>query len=296
MQEVVEVSRCAGAREARTHQLVLVARGIRCSVSYDLDAIRLYVAAEDADRARSEIAAYLAENAGYPEPAAPPLRTVAAPYLPTAAGIAGYGMILFGVFGLQRRQSFGVDWTELGAAQAGAIVDGALWRAATALTLHADLGHLLSNLVFGAVAGAMVAAQFGVGAGWLAILLAGMLGNLVNAAFQPEAHTAVGASTAVFGALGFLAGAAQAVRRPGWRLGLRRWAPVVAGAMLLAFLGFGGERVDVGAHVAGFAVGVALGLAAVRWPAIDLDDPRVQLTAAAACPAVLAISWLLALL
>jgi hypothetical protein len=76
---------------------------------------------------------------------------------------------------------------------------------------------------------------------------------------------------------------------------LRRWAPVAAGAMLLAFLGFGGERVDVGAHVAGFAVGVGLGLSVVHWPALALDSARLQLRAGLGCLAVLALAWALAL-
>jgi membrane associated rhomboid family serine protease len=295
MLEDVEVSRCADARQARTHMLVLVARGIRCRMSQDADAVRIYVAASDADKARSEIAAYAVENP--PRAADPeiPLHRAAAPFVPAAAGITVYVVLLLGLFGLQRRGSWGLDWTGLGALDAGAVQEGALWLAATALTLHGDLGHLLSNLLFGSVVGAMVAAQFGVGAGWLAILAAGVLGNVLNAGFQPDQHTAVGASTAVFGGLGFLAGAAQGARRPGWRIGLRRWAPVAAGAMLLAFLGFGGERVDVGGHVAGFAVGVGLGLGVVRWSALALDDARVQLRAGLACLAILGLAWALAL-
>lgn len=294
MSEFVEVSRSTQPREARTHVLVLIARGIPCRLSDDPDAWRIHVAAEDAERARAEIAAYVAENA--PEPPGPEIGLRAAvPYLPAGAGAAAYAMVLFGVFGLQRRHSFGVDWTELGAANAGVMMDGALWRAATALTLHGDLGHLLGNLVFGALAGTLVAAQFGAGVGWLAIVLAGVLGNLLNAAFQPDPHAAVGASTAVFGALGFLAGAAQRARRPGWRVGLRRWAPVAAGAMLLAFLGFGGENTDIGAHVAGFAVGVALGAGVTLLPLAQLVRPKVQGLCAAAALLLLAVAWAAAL-
>ena len=39
-----------------------------------------------------------------------------------------------------------------------------------------------------------------------------------------------------------------------WRGGVRRWAPLGGGIMLLVFLGFSGERTDIGAHVAGFAM------------------------------------------
>lgn len=292
MHDPVEVSRCHQPREARIHALVLISRGITCNISNDSDAVRIYVDAEDAARARAEIEAYRAENA--PEPGDLPLRQMAAPHVPAAAGVGLYLMVLFGVFGLQRRHSLGLDWTELGAAQVGAMLNGELWRAATALTLHGDLGHLFSNLFFGAVAGTMVAGQFGAGLGWLAIVWSGVLGNLLNAAFQPEAHTAIGASTAVFGALGFLAGAAQRARRSRWRLGLRRWSPVAAGAMLLAFLGFGGERTDIGAHVAGFAVGVALGLLVMLLPPSWTERPAVQWGSAALAAATIGGAWLAA--
>jgi membrane associated rhomboid family serine protease len=295
MLDDVEVSRCPDARQARTHMLVLVARGIRCRLAHDPDAVRIYVDARDADKARSELAAYSLENPARPAEPELPLHRAAAPFVPAAAGITVYVVLLLGVFGLQRRGSWGLDWTEVGAVNAGAVQEGALWLAATALTLHGDVGHLLSNLLFGGVVGAMVAGQFGAGAGWLAILLAGVLGNVLNAGFQPDSHSAVGASTSVFGGLGFLAGAAQGARRPGWRVGLRRWAPVAAGAMLLAFLGFGGERVDVGAHVAGFAVGVGLGLGVVHWPALALDSARLQLRAGLGCLAILVAAWALAL-
>jgi rhomboid protease GluP len=72
-------------------------------------------------------------------------------------------------------------------------------------------------------------------------------------------HAAIGASTAVFAALGILSGHAWSARPVRWRGGIRRWAPIGAGLMLLAFLGFGGERTDVGAHVLGFAIGAASG-------------------------------------
>jgi drug/metabolite transporter (DMT)-like permease len=41
--------------------------------------------------------------------------------------------------------------------------------------------------------------------GWLLILLTGVFGNLVNASLQLPGHIAIGASTAVFGAIGLIA-------------------------------------------------------------------------------------------
>ncbi len=88
------------------------------------------------------------------------------------------------------------------------------------------------------------------------ILLAGGAGNLLNDLFEPASHTSIGASTAVFGAVGLLAVLALRDGAMQWRSGIRRWAPLAAGVMLLFFLGTEGEQVDVGAHVGGFAAGV----------------------------------------
>jgi rhomboid protease GluP len=183
----------------------------------------------------------------------------------------------------------------VGSAQADLIRDGAWWRTVTALTLHVDHGHLLGNLVAGVVFGLLVAQLLGSGLAWLAILLAGALGNAVNAALQAPDHTAVGAPTAVFGALGVVSGYTRQRRTIPWRGGLRRWAPLSAGILLLVYPGFGGERTDVGAHVAGFAVGAVLGWAvgallgscatrAAHPAALRRADVRPAFAGVAGCP------------
>ncbi len=96
-------------------------------------------------------------------------------------------------------------------------------------------------------------------------MLTGTLGNALSAWLQTPVHAAIGASTALFGALGIVAGFLRQRRVVPWRGGIRRWAPLSAGILLLVFLGFGGERTDVGAHVAGFAIGGLSGLALGRW-------------------------------
>jgi rhomboid protease GluP len=74
------------------------------------------------------------------------------------------------------------------------------------LSLHADPLHLMSNLASGVIFGIFVAQILGSGVAWLTILLAGALGNALNALVQSPEHTATGASTAIFGALGILSG------------------------------------------------------------------------------------------
>ncbi|MBK1697916.1 rhomboid family intramembrane serine protease [Rhodovibrio salinarum] len=307
MSERVEVSRCRNRAEARQQALVLVAVGIACQLQEDEGGVALFVEADDALRAEWELDSYREENRRAPlvttaqrlglltgpraEVDAAGARVLPSPPL---LGVIGYVLVLLAGFGAQNRQPFGLDWTQLGAVDAGAILNGAVWRAATGLTLHANLGHLLSNLVFGSVCGLLVGRQFGTGLAWLALVLAGTLGNLLNALFQDPGHVAIGASTAVFGGLGFLAGAAQSARELRWRQGLRRWSPVAAGIMLVAFLGVGGERTDVGGHVAGFLAGIALGLGAAYLPERLCTNRWVQSGCALVALGGLAIAWLVA--
>lgn len=257
---LVEVWRCRTRREAEQQRLVLAAAGIACRFLPDHSTIGVLVWPEDAERAYQELRAYEQETA--PATSARPRRR----QQPAGLGLHGleaalaYCTVMVFLFAADARHAFGLDWSQIGAAQAGLMRAGEWWRALTALGLHVGVEHLLSNLAFGFVLGLLVAQLLGSGLGWLAILVSGGLGNAVNALFQPETHTAVGASTAVFGALGLLAGYNQIAREARSRPGLRRWAPVAAGVMLLAFLGFGEGRVDVWAHVAGFGVGGALGI------------------------------------
>lgn len=138
------------------------------------------------------------------------------------------------------------------------------WRPFTALFLHADVPHLAGNILGGTIFGVLVAKAMGPVKGWLAILASGTLGNILTAWLNyPGAFLSIGASTAVFGALGILSGLGVAET---FRLRLhlpvsRVIAPVVAGVVVLSWLGSGnGEgNTDVLGHVMGFASGVAAG-------------------------------------
>lgn len=150
------------------------------------------------------------------------------------------------------------DWVFLGNAQAAKILDGQWWRLVTALTLHADWAHLSSNLAIGGIFVIFLCRELGSGLAWSLLLGAGVLGNLVNAYLQPANHSSVGASTAVFGAVGILA-ALNFMRY--WRNLRKRWMlPVAAAVALLALLGTEGKNTDLGAHLFGFIYGGCLGL------------------------------------
>lgn len=288
--DLVEVSRPRSRADAEQQALVLAAVGIGSRLVMADGAATLYVAALEAARARHELSLYARENA---LPRRSLLPTVAA--LHWLEGALAYCAVLLFFFAAGRRDALSVDWVAAGAAQAGLIQGGAWWRALTALCLHVDLDHLMSNLAFGAVAGVLVAQLLGTGLGWLMILLAGAFGNALNAAFHSASHTAIGASTAVFGALGILSGHAWTARAVPWRGGIRRWAPIGAGIMLLAFMGFGGERTDVGAHVTGFAIGAATGFALGRLGHRVPHGPDAQQVYGGITVGLLLLAWLMAL-
>lgn len=288
MDELIELRRSPRRRDAEQLALVLAAVGIDSRLVVHGNGAGLWVATSVAMLAEQQLAAYEDENR--PAPPAPPARRRG------AAATALFAILLLFFFGAQRRASFGIDWAAAGAVQAGLVQTEEWWRTITALTLHVDHAHLVGNLAAGLVFGALAAELLGAGLAWLAILLAGGLGNLLNAELQAPSHAAIGASTALFGALGIVSGCLRQRRIVPWRGGIRRWAPLSAGILLLVYLGFGDERTDVGAHVAGFAVGGAIGLALGRSGHQLPHGPVAQWGYGAAALGLLALAWLLALL
>lgn len=251
---------------------------------------QLFVGPADADRARAELDAYLVETSRPSPPPGPPVPR----HSSGVAGVIAYVVVLLVFAYWQSHRSFGVDWLGDGRLDAGLVVSGEWWRSVTALTLHLDLPHLAANLVFGAVFGLFAAQMLGTGLAWFSILFGGALGNILNAWLQPASHRAIGASTAIFAALGLLAAFTWRRWRRGDETRLRRWAPILAGVALLAYTGTGDENTDIVAHLTGFASGVLLGVIYARVGDRLVPGTRLQLVLAAATLAVLAGSWLLA--
>jgi len=287
---------------------VIVFRGshaaaTECALVLESKAIRYQLLVLDADwalatdpavaeAARDELARY-AEERLVPRESAPQIT----PFGGAGIGALMYLGILSGVAYGAGASLFGVDWFEVGAVDAGTSVRWQWWRAVTALTLHGGPEHLIGNLLFGVAAGGLCSWLWGPGIAWLSILLAGGLANTLEAWLTPLDHRAIGASTAVFAAIGMLAGYSLRQRwslRERW---LYRWAPLIAGAALLAFLGSGDGtgQVDVLGHLLGFAVGVAWG-----WLYALAEMPRSrhirwQLLAGGAAVALVVLAWCCAL-
>ncbi len=292
MTDLVEVGRYPSQKAAEQGALVLAAVGISCRVEPFGSVMALMVTARHAERARRELAHYAYENQLALSDRTPPPRI---DRWSIESALAYIALLVF-FFVADTRSLGGHAWQIQGAADAGLIMDGTWWRTVTALTLHTGSVHLFGNIAAGTIFGILLSHRLGGGVAWLAIVSAGALGNALNAAFQPDAHLSIGASTAVFGGLGLLAGMAMTSPRAlQWRGTLRRWAPIGAGLMLLAFFGMGGERTDIWAHVFGFVVGAVAGFALAHIDPAPLRQRTVQAWSAAAAFGLVAVAWLIAL-
>lgn len=288
---MVEIARCHTRAEAEMRVRALTLAGIQCAIEQVGDAFGIYVEEYNVGRASEHLAIY-EEAFALGEPKSQ-VRSKGKGWL---RGYIPYAAVLGMFFLVQNTGLFSINWVATGSAQAGAVVDGAWWRTITSLTLHAEFGHLLGNLVFGVATGYFVAQCFGAGVAWLLILLAGSFGNGINAFLRPEEFTSIGASTGLFGGLGILSGYSYISKFVPWRQGLRRWMPIAAGATLLAFLGFGGENADILGHVLGFGAGVAIGLVIARDPQRLLGKANIQRNSGVVVGVFISTAWLLALL
>lgn len=277
----VVVYETSDQRRSAEATLVLSALEFEHALTRSNDNWRLRVPASQAVAAAAELAAY--DN----ERLAPPIGLRPIDELSTGwNGVIAYGVLLLLVATLARQGVLDLDWFGSGRLDAGRVVAGEWWRAVTALTLHTDLSHLASNIIFGSFFGLYVGRYLGAGFGWAAILLGGTAGNVVNAWIQPASHLAIGASTSVFAALGLLS--AFTWRRGYWHNTpwKVRIAPVTAAVCLLAFTGTGAgtgsDNVDVMAHLTGFLAGFGLGiwLALSRLPRGEKPQQIVAILAA----------------
>jgi membrane associated rhomboid family serine protease len=261
------------------------------SIPFELIALEsgcaIQVAPQAADAAREELARYAAERR--PARVRPPALV---PFGGAGWGSAGYALVLLLAAYCTGIQAFGADWLARGSLDARSVD---WWRPITALTLHLDQSHLLGNLLFGIGIGALAGRAFGPGIAWASILAAGAAANCADMLISPPTHRAVGASTAVFAALGLLVGFA-------WRHGLAlrdrfkyAYGPLFGGLCLLALLGAGDEHVDVLGHALGFLTGLALGWLCSRYRIPRSRSPGVQAAAGAAALALIASAWFRAL-
>ena len=99
----------------------------------------------------------------------------------------------------------------------------------------------------------------------------------------------------MFGIVGLLSGLETWRRRYISLTWKRAWVPVGGGLALLAMLGTGGGRVDLGAHVFGLLAGVGIGLMLSPLTLRARPGWGIQIPAGLAAALAIALAWRLAL-
>lgn len=198
-------------------------------------------------------------------------------------------------------QAFGLDIYRVKAL-------GEWWRTVTALSLHADIQHLLGNAVVTGIFFSLLAGRAGVREALFLAVLGGSVGNAITVLFKVSYSISIGFSTAGFAIIGALGAYVFCdmihLRRTDGGLQLLqayRWfAPVVAILGFLALLGGAGQvGTNFLAHCTGLGAGFALGCC--TW-FIDLHLTGKGISPASRgnvslllCSGVLLAAWVLAL-
>ena len=251
------VIECRSQPQALDWSLVLVSQGIEnVIVPREEDGVwRLEIAEADLARATESLALYERENR------TPWRREVKWTGLlfDVRAALWFVALILFHFSAEVLEKNFHLP----GAVDRVAVLHGEWWRVFTAVTLHADVAHLLANVTIGFVFLGFAMGCYGAGGAMLLSLLGGALGNVASLLLHEAPFRSLGASGFVMASLGLLAAHSLTFGRHEKRA---VWIGrgVIAGGLLLVLLGLSPAS-DVVAHVGGFIAGVVLGVGVLPW-------------------------------
>jgi membrane associated rhomboid family serine protease len=250
-------------RQVMDWGLALTSQGIESAIVRDLDNWALSVDPRDYDRANAVIKQYVAENRGWKWQQALPgsglfFHWGSLLWALAVGAIYFWSMIMFP----QMKMAGAVD-SEL-------IRAGQWWRLFTAVTLHADIGHLMANMTTGIILIGFAMARFGPGTALLTTYCAGVLGNLAGLYLYRAEHRSLGASGMVMAALGILAVQSFSLwhKDRGFRQLLAR--AFAAAVLILVLIGTSPDS-DVIAHFGGFFGGALFGYA-LSW----IDPKRLN--------------------
>jgi membrane associated rhomboid family serine protease len=253
LEVILEAS--ASLRRIRQLHVVLSAASIDSRIGRRHKNWTLITSQHDAVLARAEIDAYLSEQVTE-------IRIKSGAQISTRSayiGVMAYLAIVSITMYLQETSRMNDALRRAGEMQSSGVHLGQWWRCFTALTLHHDAAHVVGNLAMGGLFGWMVSKRLGAGLAWLVILIAGGLGNGLSGIIRDPGHVSIGASTAVFAALGLLTADSTFGRSQTHESNRRRWLPMISGVVLFSWTGLGGPNTDVLSHLMGFCSGIAIG-------------------------------------
>jgi membrane associated rhomboid family serine protease len=287
----IEVYRSPNRAQCEERAFVLTAVGVPFEMMESPEGFSLWVEPANAATAGDHLLHYQQERRRPPRAA--PL-TAPALYQQAWVGSALYVLVLLGI-AVALSQGIGrLDAFSAGELNAGLVRQGQWWRAWTALTLHLDPAHITANIAAGAWFGYLAGRLLGPGTAWALVVLGAGVANLIEALLAAADHTSVGASTAVFTALGLLAAYSWRERHMMQLRPAQRYGPLFAGVVLLGWLGTSGANTDVMAHLLGFVVGGILG-AVIAAPRVQRQWRRLpQWLGGAVALGTIGLAWLCA--
>jgi rhomboid protease GluP len=239
-----------------TYSLVLSAVNIPHTIKYNLDGtLELLIADHLREKALYEITSYLQENQDWP-PLPPASPSFNPPFKAMSFIVIGCLVFIYSMSGDWHPESI---WFTKGAGDSTAIIqDGEYYRLITPLMLHADLVHLMGNCFLGGFLLHFYFKLTGNGLGLFIMLTTATIANYINVLAHGPEHYFVGFSTAVFSVIGVLC--TSGYQKSTSTVNFHLFMPVMAGIALLALLGAGGERTDLGAHFFGLVSGMIAGM------------------------------------
>jgi rhomboid protease GluP len=277
-------------QQAMDWSLVLISQGIECRIDPEAQdhGWQLAVAQDDLSRSIQALRLYHRENKQHIWSQVEPWTGLTFDWR-SAAWFALLALLyLLGQTRYPGLKSAGI----MISAKAGS---GEWWRFFTAVMLHADPPHLLSNVTIGTIFLGFAMGSFGPGVALLASFLAGALGNVVGYLFyNPATHQGLGASGMVMGSLGLIA--VHSFWRGHRTLTLRQAGlrSFVAGCFLLILLGTS-QGTDVLAHAGGFLAGAILGSILCLLNEKQLQFPLLNRLSELVTSALVVLTWWLAL-
>lgn len=267
--------------------LVLTSAGIACHTFKDDSGGQwtLLVWPNDHEKALAEIEAYYSETDPSEKDASDGDET----WYDNTGGLWAALTILVCHVAITRNGGTG-GYIEKFGLSADAVCHGELYRVVTALMLHSGTVHLVGNLAGLMIFVTPVCSIQGFGTGLLSVVLSGASGNYFTALLYQSGHVSVGASTAVFGAVGVLSAHRFLGKFRDASQRFRAWLPLAGGVCMLGLFS-AGAHTDIIAHLMGFACGIVLGCL-YEVCAAGRPSPLIQHMSLAAVLGILLLSWM----
>ncbi len=282
---MVELFENLSKDDTNTCLVILASAGISYRITGQPDNWTVSVLPADSEKALIEIERYFQENRETPD-AEDVWSSI--PHKIHTGIVAALGLLASHVFMIHHG---GIPFfVEKYGASAASILNGEIYRTVTALMIHSSSVHLAGNMASLALFFTAVCSVQGFGVGSLSLLASGALGNYVVALLYRSAHLSIGASTAVFGAVGILIAHQTFSSFRDAKQRFRAWLPLGGGICLLGLFSQG-EHTDILAHLFGLGSGITVGFI-FEFLLKKPPGPPVQYLSFSLTLAVILLSWL----